>query len=125
MKKLLATLLILCAGPVWAEWVQYSVNDQGEKFFFDPSTIRGKTIKKVWMKQELLSKNEFGWLSYRALNEVDCANERVRSLGATGFSKPKLSGDAVHNFTFPDPSWRYVAPESVDKELFNRTCGTK
>ena len=67
MKKLLATLLILCAGPVWAEWVDYGKSEDGDRHYFDPSTIKGRDTKRVWTRVEAATKPPSGWLSARVL----------------------------------------------------------
>ena len=70
MRKLLATLLILCAGHVWAEWLPAThVLEDGTQHFIDPSTIKGTHTKKFWvyayyvMTRDRVSPEEVGDLS--------------------------------------------------------------
>jgi hypothetical protein len=114
MKKLLATLLILCAGPVWAEWVLYGVSGSS-KHFIDPSTIRGTTLKKAWTKTEFETPDKDGWLSMRRLIEFDCSDEKLRTLQFDAFDGPNLTGRILETMTFRDNEWSYAAPETIGK----------
>ena len=128
MKKLLATLLILCAGPVWAEWVLYENSIDGDaQFFYDPSTVKGGNINRAWDKTELKkpAKGSQGYaLSFRAYNEFDCVNEKVRTLQFEAFSETNLAGKTLSRFSEPS-NWEYVAPRTIQKTLFNKVCGKK
>jgi hypothetical protein len=125
MKKLLATLLILCAGPVWAEWVLYGVSGSS-KHFIDPSTIRGTTLKKAWGKVEYETPDELdGRLSVRRLIEFDCSDEKLRLLQFTAFDGSNLTGRVVKTMRFRDPEWVYAAPGTIAASGIEIVCGTK
>lgn len=125
MNKLLATLLILGAAPVWAEWVLYDNSIDGNvRFFYDPSTVKGGNIKRAWDKAELKTPMESGALSFRSYNEIDCVKEKIRVLQLEAFSKAELAGKTVGSFSEPT-GWDYVAPNTIEKRLFNIVCGTK
>ena len=124
MKKLLATLLILCAGPVWAEWFQYG--DSGSsKYFIDPSTIRGTTLEKAWTKVENETPDEDGWLSVRRLIEFDCSDEKERLLQFSAFDGPNLTGRVLEAHTYRDSEWVYAAPGTIAASGIEIVCGTK
>ena len=125
MKELLATLLILCAGPDWAEWVLYEISTDGDaRFFYDPATVRGENIKRVWDKVELKKPSKFGALSWRAYTEFDCSDGKTRNLQFEAFSKANLGGKTLNSIS--DPSeWVYVAPQTIEKTLFSKVCGKK
>ena len=124
MKKLLATLLILCAGPVWAEWFEFG--DSGSsKHFIDPSTIRGTTLKKAWTKTEFETPDKDGWLSMRRLIEFDCSDEKLRLLQFTAFDGSNLTGRVVKTMRFRDPEWVYAAPGTIAASGIEIVCGTK
>jgi hypothetical protein len=125
MKKLLATLLILCAGPVWAEWFEFG--DSGSsKHFIDPSTIRGTTLKKAWGKVEYETPDELdGRLSVRRLIEFDCSDEKLRLLQFTAFDGSNLTGRVVKTMRFRDPEWVYAAPGTIAASGIEIVCGTK
>ena len=123
MKKLLATLLILCTGPVWAGWVHYAESIKDNQYFYHPSSIKGKTVKKVWTKDEVLSA-DLGFRSRRALWEIDCKDEKIRVLSFHKYSEPNLEGEITETLNEPS-SWSYVPPDTIIKKLFDITCGTK
>jgi hypothetical protein len=123
MKKLLATLLILCAGPVWAEWVEYGKSEDGDRYYFDPSTIKGRDTKRVWTRVESATKTPGGWLSARGLEEWDCPNERRRILQLETFLQSNLrQSKDTHSGPF---DWLYISPGTFGKNLFNKVCGKK
>ena len=123
MKKLLATLLILCAWPVWAEWVEYGKSEDGDRYYFDPSTIKGRDTKRVWTRVESATKTPSGWLSARALEEWDCPNERKRILQLETFLQSNLrQSKDTHSGPF---DWGYIAPGTFGKTLLNKVCGKK
>jgi hypothetical protein len=124
MNKLLATLLILCAGPVWAEWVLYGASQvDGLRIYFDPSTVKGRDIKRVWTRVESGTKMPSGWRSARALEEVDCLNDRTRVIQLETFSQPNLK-QIMETASGPS-DWNYIAPGTVNKDLFNKVRGKK
>lgn len=125
MKKLLATLLILCAGPVWAEWVMVMEWQDGGSHFYDPSTIRGQNIKRVWTRVEISTKNNSGWRSTRVLVEIDCPDERYKNLQFTAYDEPGLKGRLVDQRTFSSPEWVYVEPETAFSAIFKIVCRKK
>ena len=123
MKKLLAMLLISCAWPVWAEWVQYSESEEGERHYFDLSTVKGERVKRIWTRMEASTKNPSDWQSARALEEWDCPNERRRILQLETFLQSNLrQSKDTHSGPF---DWGYVAPGTIQETLFNKVCGKK
>jgi len=78
----LITLLELSSGPAYAEWVAigYSESLGGYTVYVDPDTIRRKgDLVKVWALTDYttiqtVADNSF--LSSKAQNEFDCAEER-------------------------------------------------
>jgi hypothetical protein len=124
---LLRTLLVLSSGPVYAEWVLVSGDDEtGLTVYVDPDTIR--------RKENLVTMS--GLIDYRTIqiiagdtllsiqrpNEYDCAEERTRLLSFTWFSGNMGSGQVVHSDPDED-KWIPVAPESIGQLLWKRACG--
>jgi len=127
MKKLVATLLILCAGPIWAEWVLTSVHHDGGQIFYDPTTVKGGNIKKAWTKTELkkpIKGPKGDALSFRVYHEFDCVNDRIRTLSFEAFSERNLAGQVIERSSEPT-NWDYVPPQTVQKNLFDNVCGKK
>ena len=122
MKKLLATLLILCAGPVWAEWILIGTNGEPgtleyEEIFYDPSTIRGREIKKFW------TKTAYSNSTYKTLNETDCSEQKIRALQSSSYMNDS-SEKLILQVPVPGP-WVYIAPDNSWAELIKLVCGTK
>ena len=121
MNKLLATLLILCAGPVWAEWILAGRTEQAE-YYIDLSTVRGEGIKRIWTKIEMkMVKNTKGQSS-QVLMELDCQNEKSRTLQASIFAGPNLSGGRVEDYNSRGEDWRYIEPWNFERVVFNYIC---
>ena len=122
MNKLLATLLILCSGPVWAEWIL--IGTRGEpgtleygEIFYDPSTIRGREIKKFWTKTAYL------YATLKTLHETDCREQKIRSLQTSSYMNDS-SGKLINQTPVPSP-WVYIAPDNGYAELIKLVCGKK
>ena len=125
MKKLLATLLILCAGPVWAEWVLYDNSSDGNaQFFYNPSTVKGGDIKRAWHKIELKKPakgSEGNALSFRYYTEFDCVDEKIRALQFEAFSETNLAGKTLSKLS-EKTNWEYVPPNTGLETLLNKVC---
>ena len=126
MKKLVATLLILFAGPSWAQWVLYQRDMDGANYFYDPSTIQGENKKRVWTRVDHKSKNELGWHSARALQEYDCINKTYKPLQVEIFSGPSLQGAILNTIREkelygPD----HLAPDTIGHTLLTIICQKK
>ena len=128
MKKLLATLLILCAGPVWAEWVEYAKTEAGNRHYFDPSTVKGGNIKRAWDKTEFkepVKGPQGNANSFRTYYEYDCVNEKVKILQLEAFSETNLAGKSLLYRSSEPRNWEYVPPRTIQKTLFDKVCGRK
>ncbi len=123
MKKLLATLLIVFAGPSLAQWVMFENTDDGNaRVFYDPSKIRGAEIKRVWLKVEF-SKPRDDIRSMRMLQELNCVSEQGRLLQVTAFEKADLDG--LGSTDNSPGAWSYIAPDTVESSLFTLVCRKK
>lgn len=124
MKKLLATFLILCATPVWAEWVLHSTTAHGV-FFYDPTTIRGDNLKRVWQKTNFIKPTkETKTLSINTLEEIDCNEGKIRLLQSQSYSGKDLTGEITGATTTPW-DWRYIPPNTPSSEVFQLVCKKK
>ena len=120
MKRLLAALLIVFSGPVWAEWVLFEKTSNGVQLYLDPSTIRGGSQKLVWTRWEM-STPVNGVLSTRTLYEVDCEELKIRTLRNTLFRTNNLTGTPLGTYEKVE-DWQYIAPGTVYGTLFNTVC---
>ena len=127
--RLLITLLVLCSGPVYAEWVLVSRDDEAElTVYVDPDTIhRNGNLVTMWglidyKTIQIIAGDSL--LSIRRQNEYDCAEVRTRMLAFTWFSGNMGSGQALHSDSDED-KWKPVAPDSVAEALWKIACDKK
>jgi hypothetical protein len=127
--RLLITLLVLSSGPVYAEWVLVSGDDEaGRTVYVDPDTIRskGNLVKMLslidYKTIQIIAGDSL--LSIQRQNEYDCAEERTRMLAFTWFSGNMGSGQVVHSDSDED-KWKPVAPDTVAEALWKIACDKK
>jgi hypothetical protein len=124
----LITLLVLNNGPAYAEWVAigYSESLGGYTVYVDPDTIRRKgDLVKVWALTDyttIQTVADTSFLSSKAQNEFDCAEERQRELAVTWFSGNMGNGNGVWTNS-DETTWRPVAPGSVGQGVWKFACG--
>ena len=124
----LITLLMLNPGPVYAEWVAIGSSESlgGYTVYVDPDTIRRKgDLVKVWALTDYTTRQtvaDRSFLSSKAQNEFDCAEERQRELAVTWFSGKMGNGNGVWNNS-DETNWRPVAPGSVGDGVWKFACG--
>jgi len=125
----LITLLMLCSGPVYAEWVSVSVIDQaGVTIYVDSETIRRKGDRvNVW---ELIDYKTIqtmagtSYLSARVQREYDCVGDLQRTLAQTKLSGNMGSGKVILTDS-DEQKWEPVDPGSIGKRLWKFACGKK
>ncbi len=130
MRQLILTmLLVLSCGPVYAEWVEVSANKKaGVIAYADPGTIHRKgDLVKMWSlfdlhKTQVAEGNSY--LSIKALQKYDCAEDRSRALAYTKFSGNMGHGTVVYSNS-DEGTWAPIAPVSVGQELWKVACGKK
>ncbi len=125
----LITLLVLSSVPANAEWVAigYSESLGGYTVYIDPDTIRRNgDLVKVWALTDYITLRtvaDISFLSSKAYNEFDCAEERQRDLAVTWFSGNMGNGNGVWNNS-DETTWRPVAPGSVGQGVWEFACGS-
>jgi len=124
---LLITLLVLSSGPVYAEWVLLSKNDQTDMtVYVDPASIRRKgNMAKMWVLKDFKTVRTVAGLSFLSRKdqiECDCAEERFRLLAGTIFLGNMGSGKVVFNDS-DESKWNPVAPDSVGQAVWEVACG--
>jgi hypothetical protein len=123
----LITLLVLNTGPAFAEWVAIGSSDSlgGYTVYVDPETIRRKgDLVMVWALTDYTTIQTVAdrqFLSSKAHNEFDCAEERQRELAVTWFSGNMGNGNGVWT-NFGETTWRPVAPRSVGAGVWDFAC---
>ena len=125
----LLTLLVLGSGPVYAEWVLTSGDDEvGLKVYIDPDSIRHKgNLVKMWQLYDYKTVQTVAGdslLSIKRYNEFDCTEERTRMLAYTWFSGNMASGEVVYS-TPDEQQWEPVVPRTINRTLWKVACGKK
>ena len=123
------SLLVLSSGPAFAEWIKVVDNDQtGITVYADPMTVRRNgNLVKGWLLYDfktIQTKTYAAFLSFTALSEIDCTEERARQLALTNFSRNMGTGEVVYTGA-AEGKWYPVPPESVDRTLWKLACGKK
>jgi len=124
----LITILELSSVSAYAEWVSIGYSDSlgGYTVYVDPTTIRRKgDLVKVWALTDYTTMQTVvahSFLSSKAQNEFDCAEERQHELSVTWFSGNMAKGNGVWNNS-NETEWRPVAPGSVGQGVWKFACG--
>ena len=128
-RLILIMLLVLSCGSAYAEWVEVSANKKaGVIAYADPDTIRRKgDLVKMWSLFDLKTTQIVGgnsYLSIKAQQTYDCAEDRSRAVAYTKFSGNMGHGAEVYSASEQE-KWKPVAPMSVGQELWKVACGKK
>lgn len=126
---LLLMLLMLSTGPVYAEWVLTSGDDEvGLKVYVDPESIRRKgSSAKMWQLfdyQTVQTVAGDSLLSIKRYNEFDCTDARTRMLAYTWFSGNMATGKVVYS-TPDEQQWEAVVPRTINRTLWKVACDKK
>jgi len=126
---LLLTVLVLSSGPVYAEWVLTSGDDEtGLKVYVDPDSIRRKgNFAKMWQLYDYKTVQTVAGdslLSIKRYNEFDCTEERTRMLAYTWFSGNMATGKVVYS-TPDEQQWEPVVPRTINRTLWKVACDKK
>ena len=127
MRLVLSLLLTLAAAPAWAEWVKVTENDKAT-FYIDLATIRKDGgFSKVWAIQDMKQRDKGGSMSWRALFEYDCKDERYRVLSSTTHSEAMAQGsvaqgNVVGPINTPNSLWEYIPPGIPAEKALRIVC---
>ena len=128
----LVTIGPLSVGPLYAEWL--NVGGKVEKgltvytVYVDTDSIQRKdNIVALWALFDYMSIQSIvggPWLSSKTRREYDCVKERVRLLGYMTFTGNMGSGEAVYSNS-DQSAWEPLAPDSMDRTLWDVACSGK
>jgi hypothetical protein len=133
----LITLLLLSAGPVYAEWVALEKQYQSpglQTVYFDPDTIRREGhLVTIWQLTDytsaqgnvglgrfLLDPSRF--LSTKTHKQFDCVEKRLRLLVYMEFLSHMGTGRRNDGYVDKN-NWLPVEPESINQALWRVACG--
>ena len=123
MKPYLISLLMLISNSVWADWELVGNTQGDEAYYIDMTTLRiDDSLRRVWTLTNLKKKGSHGEMSVRILREIDCKNERFRSLAMTGFTGAMSDGEMLHTYRGDNNPWDYIAPRTVAHAFYLRAC---
>ena len=121
------TFLVLSSGHAYAEWTAIGSSESlgGYTVYVDPGTIRRNgDLVKVWALTDYTTRQtvaDRSFLSSKAQNEFDCAEERQRELAVTWFSGNMGNGNGVWT-NIDETMWRPLAPGSVGQGMWDFAC---
>ena len=125
MKKLLATLLILCAGPIWAEWLPAThMLEDGTQYFIDPSTIKGTHTKKFWIYSNNGNQSKSEGQSTREFMQIRCEDDEYRLIQQNNFARKDLNGEMLSTYD-QLLDWGPIPPGSLIAHFQTLVCGKK
>jgi hypothetical protein len=126
----LMTFMMLSSGPVYADWEEIAVTEDGLTTYADPATIRRKgDLVKMWVLSDynLAQRAEgpsFIYLSSRSQQQFDCVEERSRWLAAAYFSGNMEKSEIVFRKD-SEGRWKPVHPRSAAQALWAFACDKK
>ena len=128
----LITILWLCVGPVCAEWVDVAGKlEKGRTVYtvyIDTDSIhRYGDIVTLWALFDYMTIQSIvggPWLSSKTRREYDCVAERGRLVGYMTFTGNMGSGEAVYSNS-SQGAWESMAPDSIDRKLWEVACSRK
>ena len=121
MRRLIMVLLVMTAGPAWAEWAQFGETND-EVLYIDQTTInKDGQYRRVWTLTDLKAPNAAGDRSAKLLFEYDCKEQRVRILQVDNFRQPMAAGEITGGTNKPG-DWRGIAPKTAAEEVLKLAC---
>lgn len=130
MKSLLviALLILLNAGPVYARWEALEKQYQPtglETLYFDPDTIHQEgTRATLWQLTDLKWNSTTRFLSFKTRKEFDCEQSRVRILQVVEFSRQMGTGRSAAGY-IENGSWQPVEARKLNHALWKAACGKR
>jgi hypothetical protein len=125
-KAILMMLLVVVSSCAAAEWITAGINETGT-VYADPATIRrsGNTAQ-LWSLYDLNTPRASNagklYLSSRSELELDCVEEKIRTLAYFWHSRNMGAGGVVASDSFPE-KWERIPPRSVGKRIWQIACG--
>ena len=118
-------LLVLSVRLAYAEWLIVGIMQDGTSVYIDSESLhRQGNVVKMWALFDSSGMKVMDGISSRSMRaqfQIDCDQERYRSLAVTRFSGSMATGKVVSNAAGKG-KWSPVAPKSVAKMLMNSQC---
>ena len=124
LKKTILVAL-LSATPLISfaqNWVFVTGNSNAADFYVDADSIKKiGANRRVWVLQDLKKRTVNGSLSAKLLREIDCNEEKIRSLQFTFYAENMLKGEMMNTVTRTG-EWEFVSPDSMNKDVLDAVC---
>ena len=125
MLKKTILVVLMSATPLLSiaqNWVFVTGNSNTADFYIDADSIKQiGTNHRIWMLQDFKKRLGNGGLSAMVLREIDCNEERIRSLQYTFFDDNMLKGKMMRTTTLAR-EWEFVSPNSMNKDVMDVVC---
>ncbi len=113
--------------PVFAEWFLVDGNNKAKIYVDSETIIRNGERVSVWVLDDLRTA-QTRWfrtyLSSRAQEEHDCANERFRLLAVEHFAGNMGTGDVVYQKS-GESAWAPIPRGTLAQSVWKYVCGKK
>jgi len=114
--KRLALILLLTAGPAGAEWVDIGAPEEGATTYIDSTRLKiDGQMRRAWVMME-----EAGGIGV-ALFQVDCGDERLRTLQFTAYDEVVSPSAVVFTELEPGP-WVFAQPNTAHESVLKFVC---
>jgi hypothetical protein len=103
------------------DWTPVAENQKGTKFFVSDGSVRMvNAYRRAWVMMDF-EKSETEMRSAKMLWEVDCAEERKRSLTVSAYSGQMGTGDNLYAQNQPS-DWEYLVPGTSGSDVLEMIC---
>ena len=129
----LITFLVLSTVPAYAEWVVVEKDyllPGLQTVYVDPDTIRREgNLVTLWQLIDFKwgqgnGRGAHRFSSTETHKQFDCAEQRLRLLAFTEFSRHMGTGITANGYV-DTGNWLPVEPESINQALWEMACGKK
>jgi len=130
MKKLLilTTFLssLIMSSVAHAKWTKVTEGESGSTFYVDLERIKKHSGKVYfWSLDDYGTPTEYGSISAKSYNEVECGSFRSRTLNYKYYTGPMGSGTINSSNKTPAKDWSYPEPYSVHEHILKAVCNHK
>jgi len=124
MKKLLLTFLLLISPCSWAGWFNIIKDDKVSISLNDQIPWQSGNLVRGWTIIDLSAPSDTGVLSYLALDEYDCKEQKSRIIQMTAHSEKQAAGRVIEKIPELD-EWDHIPPTGSRKVLIDLFCALR
>ena len=123
MRKLILILTFLFPVSSFADWTKITSSQEGDSFYLDVETIKESNgLVYYWSLVDYLKPQNAGFLSAKALYEVNCNIPRKeRQLSISGYSTPMGKGNPIDTDN-KEQEWTYSQPNTITEMMIANVC---